>query len=160
MQSWWAEVYLQLYKRHDKATWDLCILPHSQFISSAEVSNLSFPQEKLQRENEAIREADREEEMAHTVYLQTQAFIAAVALRHRPKKSSKKFSQSNYRCFSSELRLFSLDTGVCLKIQHHLNTLCRAGCVSPCWHVCQNQELLSTNMNRLGIVSYRSSYPL
>lgn len=136
LRNWWAEVYLQLYKRHDKAAWDLCILPHSHFISSAEVSNLSLPQEKLQQENEAIREADREEEMAHTVYLQTWAFMAAMTLRHRPKKSSKKFRQSNYRCCSSELRLVSIDTSVRWKMRLDLNTLCRVGHVSPCWQSC------------------------
>lgn len=129
--------------------------------------------------------------MTHAVYLQTWAFIPAVILCHLPHTLAHFVTELHFKVITgvshywlSELRLFSLDTGIWLKIKHHLITLWLScedvwkglcfnfppGHMGSCTCLCvvwaalmshKNQELLSTNTTRrLGTVNYRSSNPL
>lgn len=65
--------------------------------------------------------------MTHAVYLQTWAFIPAVILCHLPHTLAHFVTELHFKVITgvshywlSELRLFPLDTGIWLKIKHHL----------------------------------------
>lgn len=136
-RSWWAERFPANLTDGEQSHEGI-VCPPPSVASISELAWLSLGR-NFDGKNKAIRVSNQQRQMSHNaVYLQSWAFVLAVilcSLWHRTWHFQVITGVSHY--WQSELRLFSLDTGVCLKIKHHLITLWPScGALRGCAPVC------------------------